>query len=75
MVDVKDLEHTLKTRGWVELHEGVFLNSQESIISEQKEWDDSDQAKNFDFKAYKYWITTDNGGEPVGIDDLSKIEI
>ena len=69
-----ELEHTLKTRGWVELREGVFLNSQESILAEQKEWDDSDKAKNFDFTESPYWLTTDSGGGPVGIEDLSKIE-
>ena len=58
----KDLEHILKTRGWIEIKNGVYLNSQASIISEQNGWDESDQAKNFDFTQYPYWLTTDSVG-------------
>ena len=46
---------------------GVFLQDSHSLISEQIQWDDEDEAKNIDFSAYPLWITTDDGATPIGV--------
>lgn len=47
--------------GCIELSSGVWLNTQESIIEEQKGWFDEDGAKGFDFTKAPMWISTDDG--------------
>ena len=47
---------------------GVFLQDSQSLISEQLEWDDEDEGKHMDFSAYPFWITTDDGAKPIGVD-------
>lgn len=58
--------------GWVEVREGVYLNSQESIIADQKSWDDEDGAKNLDFTTSPYWVNT-NDGWVVAISDAADL--
>lgn len=53
------------------LQSGVFLQTKEEIISDQKNWDDADPCKNTDFALYPYWITTDDGVEPEGFDTIT----
>ena len=52
---------------------GVFLSTSEEMIEDQKEWCDEDEAKNIDFSLSKYWMTTDDGQEPIGFDTLEEI--
>lgn len=47
--------------GAVELQAGVWLQTSESLQDEQAGWSDFDEAKDFDFTASPYWITTDDG--------------
>lgn len=63
--------------GWTELSDGVYLNSSESIQEEQAQWNDGDNAKHVDFSKAPYWLTTDDGQEPVaisGADDADLLE-
>ena len=64
--------------GWVEISSGVYLNSQTSIVADQEGWDEMDESKLHDFTKAPFWITTDNGLDPVGIfaaDDMELAEI
>jgi hypothetical protein len=56
----------------VELQPGVYLQSRESIVEEQKSWSDDDEAKDVNFYLYRYWITTDSGEGPYGYDCVSE---
>lgn len=57
--------------GFIEIAGGVYLNSQESILAEQLEWNEEDSAKNLDFSQAPFWIATNTGYvEPIhGADD------
>ncbi len=50
------------------IQSGVFLQTREEIMADQATWDDDDGSKNTDFSGSLYWITTDDGCEPIGID-------
>lgn len=47
---------------------GVYLQTSDDIIADQKTWDDGDASKDVDFSGSDYWITTDDGQDPIGID-------
>jgi len=49
--------------------EGVEIRSLEEITSDQKDWHAEDLCKHIDFSEYAFWITTDDGASPIGIDD------
>ena len=55
-------------KGCIELRDGLYLFSQESIIREQESWGDEDESKNYDFTTSLFWLTDNAGGEPEGID-------
>ena len=52
-----------------EFQDGSYLRSSEDMIDDQEMWDDEDPCKDFDFTLCPYWITTDDGAEPEGIDN------
>lgn len=54
---------------------GIFIQLQKDIISDQKRWDDRDPSKRIDFTTHKYWLTTDDGAEPVGFDDAQNQDV
>ena len=58
-----------QTLGWVEVQDGCYLNTAQSIISEQSGWDEADGSKKIDFTKAPFWITTDNGCAPQPIYD------
>ena len=63
--------------GMIEIRDGVFLWTMEEIITDQKTWEDVDDAKNLDFTTSKYWITDDAGMTPLavtGADDKDLME-
>jgi hypothetical protein len=62
------IEEKLAKNGYIEIHDGVYLNTQESMIAEQSQWDETDNLKDFDFTDYDFWITTDNGADPEGFE-------
>jgi hypothetical protein len=46
-------------KGYIKPDERFYLASSEWVISDQKGWDDEDQAKDCDFSTSKYWILPD----------------
>ena len=50
-----------RKNGCIELSSGVWLYTQESIVEEQKSWDEEDGSKVFDFTKAPMWISTDDG--------------
>ena len=66
-----------QAEGQSEIAPGVYLNSQESIVADQADFDDEDGAKTTDFTKAPFWITTDDGQvQPVyGVDDEDLIDI
>ncbi len=46
---------------------GCYIQTDDDLASEQKDWDDLDPSKNQDFSCSPYWITTDNGEDPTAI--------
>lgn len=52
---------------------GVFIQKREDIIADQKSWDDEDPCKFDDFSTCPYWITTDDGQDPAGIDNDAEL--
>lgn len=60
--------------GYFELQGGVFLESAESLISQQNGWEDGDKDKDFDFTAAPFWITTDDDATPVPIHDVDDLK-
>lgn len=74
LADFYDLEtlednvlYTARENGFVEISSGVYLNSRDYVIAEQDGWADEDECKNFDFTAAPYWLTTNDGQEPVPV--------
>ncbi|MFC5512795.1 hypothetical protein ACFPOU_16960 [Massilia jejuensis] len=60
---------------YVELSAGVYLSCAENMICEQKDWDNDDPSKNFDFTAAPFWVTTNDGRGPFAVydsEDLSE---
>jgi len=56
-----------------EIQPGAFLSLAEDMIADQLAWDDEDHSKDIDFSTSAFWITTDDGVEPVGIDDDAEL--
>jgi hypothetical protein len=54
---VKKLFEIVEKEGWYEYRDGAYLNTRESIIADQKDWDGRDGTKKMDFSGYPYWIT------------------
>lgn len=65
----------------IEISPGVFVSTSENMIADQKAWDSEDPAKNTDFSTHPFWITTDSGSSPDGVDQnglsalLERLEI
>ena len=51
---------------------GVFLQTREDIMSDQKNWHEYDEAKDVDFSLYPIWLTTDDGQPPQGFESLKE---
>lgn len=68
----KLLKSTIKD-GCIEIQSGVFLQTQKSIIADQKDWDDEDESKDKDFSTCPFWIITDDGVEPEGVSDADDL--
>ena len=64
---VYELLIAAKRDGYIEINNGIFLSSRESIISDQKYFTDEDFYKEFNFNDDNFWITTHSGNEPIGI--------
>jgi ribonucleotide monophosphatase NagD (HAD superfamily) len=56
------------------LQKGVYVSTAEELIENRKDLDDSDLSWSVDFSRYKYWITTDDGADPIGCDTLEEIK-
>jgi hypothetical protein len=46
---------------------GCWVVTADELATQQKSWDDGDEAKEIDPTLYPYWIITDNGVGPIGI--------
>jgi len=55
--------------------DGVFIQTREDIQEDQKTWDDGDSSKNMDFSSSPFWVTTDNGVDPMGFDNINEAVI
>jgi len=60
------------------INDGVFLITSSDMIEDQKGWEcDEDTGDEYlndmDFSTSPFWITTDDGAEPVGIDDDAEL--
>jgi len=58
---------------------GVYLQTREDIMSNQKDWCEYDplaffffESKNVDFSIYPFWLTTDDGQPPQGFESLKE---
>lgn len=61
-------------QGWAEVSPGSYLHTQETILSEQRGWDDEDEAKEKDFTGYPFWLVTDSGDGPFPVEDAKDLE-
>jgi len=50
------------------IQEGVWIVTAAEMIADQKTWPDEDLNKMTDFTTSKWWVITDNGMDPIGID-------
>lgn len=62
-----DAIDSARENGWVELQDGVYLSTRANIVDEQVTWSDEDGLKSFDFSGAPYWITTDDGADPIQV--------
>lgn len=86
----KNFIEDLTNFGITQINRGVFLETQECLIQQQKNWnnehlhegwedgEDADFIKNdfffdADLTSYPYWVTTDDGQNPVGIRDAQEL--
>ena len=77
METYQDLLNAAKEEGSVELRSGVWLETAESLIAQQKDWEEGDGCKEMDFTCAQFWITTDDGETPVsicGVEDLEDFD-
>jgi len=51
----------------------IYLEPATALISQQINLDDEDELKHFDFTKSKFWITTDSGTVPIGIDTAEEL--
>ncbi|MCF7943779.1 MAG: hypothetical protein K9L21_05065, partial [Spirochaetia bacterium] len=51
----------------------VTLSTAAHMNAEQADWPDEDPSKNVDFYSCLYWVTTDNGIDPIGIDSAQDL--
>lgn len=72
---INEIEDELKTISCVELRyqKGSFIQTKESLMSEQEDWADGDEAKNIDFSQHDFWLTTDDGETPEGFDSIEEL--
>jgi hypothetical protein len=79
----RDLIILFKSKGWIGLNiddiqaglqKGVYVSTGDELIENRKDLDDSDLSWSVDFSLHKYWITTDDGADPIGFDTLEEIK-
>ena len=57
-----------REKGSCEFQSGCYLTTAADMMIEQAQWDDGDEAKNIDFSKCEFWVTTDDGQGPFGMD-------
>jgi len=60
------IEKILTVGGLVQ--DGVWVVPADEMVADQEAWPDEDPCKTEDFTAYRWWVITDNGVDPIGID-------
>ena len=58
----------IEKNGYIEIQDGVYLSSQESMIEGSKAWGENEH--DFDFTTYKYWMTTNSNDTIEGFDTI-----
>jgi len=57
------------------IQEGVWLITAAEMIQDQATWPDEDPSKTTDFTTSRWWIITDNGIDPIGIDYDEELDL
>lgn len=57
----------------MKLQPGIYLNTKEDLIDDQRILADDDNCKDFDFTSCDYWLTTDCGADPMPVHDVHDI--
>lgn len=65
-----DFSDDLEEDGYVVIGGWCFLATSEYMESEQKEWDEEDEAKHFDFSAHPFWMKAIGAPEMEGFDSV-----
>jgi len=52
-----------------EYQSGSYLRTSEDMIADRETWEEEDDCRDFDFTTHPYWVTTNDGMEPYGIND------
>ena len=53
---------------------GLFVQTKDEMIEEQKHWSEEDEGKKIDFSKFNYWLTANFDFTPIGFDSLTEIE-
>ena len=57
----------------IEVKDNVYVETSESLMMQQKEWNVYDKAKNVDFTKYPYWLIVDHIDKvPEGFDSIEE---
>ncbi len=62
----KNIDAILRRGG--EIRAGVYLLTAAAITQDQHLWGENDHSKNVDFSAAPFWVVTDSGDDPIGVD-------
>ena len=54
---------------------GVWVVTAAEMVADQKAWPDEDLSKETDFTTSEFWLVTDNGVDPIGIDTDQELGI
>jgi hypothetical protein len=63
----EELVEAADFHGITTIKRGAFLATSDYMAKGQADWNDDDPCKSFDFGVLPYWITTDDGIDPIGI--------
>lgn len=55
------------------VRDGVSLSTANAMIIEQRDWADEESSKGVDFSQAPYWLTTDDGQDPIPVSSLDDI--
>lgn len=62
-----------RNSGFAVIRPGVYLQSRMDIMQDRLLFNDNDPARNINYNRAAYWVTTDNGGLPIGVDGIAEL--